>query len=91
MLIAFALSYLRLPPQIPLFYSLPNSTDQIVDMWMILVIPLMTLLTIILNMIVAKKLLDKNVFFEDIARAANVTVIVVTTYIFIKILLLVAW
>ncbi len=91
MLIFFALGFLQLPPQVPLFYSLPNGTDQVVDTWLITIVPIVTLMCCMLNTFMAKKVLRGNMFIIDVNRIANVVLITMSTYIFVKIIVLVAF
>lgn len=91
MLMFFALGYLHLPPQIPLFYSLPNGNDQVVDTWIISVIPVLSLLCIMMNTYMVKKVLKNNAFIAEVSRVANVVMITMSTYIFVKIIVLVTF
>jgi len=45
-----------LPPQIPLFYSFPRSTDQLASPWQILLLPFFSLMFFCLNFISASLL-----------------------------------
>jgi len=91
MLLLLAVGYVRLPPQIPLFYSLPNGTDQVVDTWLIILVPIVSLLCIILNTLITTRLIERSDFIDNIVRIVNITGIIMTTYIFIKIIHLVTW
>lgn len=91
MVLLFAVGYLRLPPQIPLFYSLPNGTDQVVDVWLIVIVPIVSLLCLLLNTFLTTRLIERSEFLDNIARITNITIIIMTTYIFIKIIYIVTW
>jgi hypothetical protein len=91
MLVFFALAYLRLPPEIPLFYSLPNSTDQVVSTWFIVIIPLISLMCIVANSFMSNKLKENYALVEDVTQIANIVIMVMSAYIFIKIIVLVAF
>lgn len=85
-----AFRFNRLPPEIPLLYSLPASSSQVVDIWFVAVIPFMALLSIITNNYVSKKMFKEDVFVRRITYAANMTIIIFFTYIYIKIIILVS-
>lgn len=90
MAVVVAWKYTVLPPQIPLLYSLPNSDNQVVDTWIIAVIPLMSFIFININNYIAKRKFAHDVFIRHVVYIADMTIIVACTYIFIKILLLVS-
>ena len=80
----------RMPPQIPLFYSLPLGKDQVADTWFIIMIPLISFICISVNNLVNKYIIDRNDFTDNVTDIANIVVIAICTYIFIKIIFLVA-
>ncbi|KXK10081.1 MAG: hypothetical protein UZ22_OP11002000942 [Microgenomates bacterium OLB23] len=84
------IAYVRLPPQVPLFYSLPTGAEQIIDTWLLVTIPIASLVSITINYFLVKKFVEQDFFVERIVRFVNIAIIVVSTYIFIKIILLVA-
>lgn len=90
-LLLITITYSRLPPQIPLFYSLPAGNDQIADAWLIILIPAISCIFILCNNLVSRYLLDKNDFTDHITNVSNLVIIIASTYIFIKIIFHVAW
>ncbi len=90
MLIAFIIKLNTLPPQIPLFYSLPWGESQLAETWMIFFIPLLMLLFIFLNNFIEKKLFFENDFIKKIFYYLNILIIISFTFIFLKIILLVS-
>lgn len=90
MLVFFALAYLRLPPQVPLLYSLPNGKEQIVDTWLLVIVPIISLLCIVSNRYIAARFIERSDFTDSLVQKSNIVVITVSTYIFVKIILLVA-
>jgi len=83
--------YLRLPPQIPLFYSLPLGAEQIADTWFIALVPLVALICITMNSIIYNHLLEKNDFTSQMVKVSNYAIIMGAFYIFIKIIFRVVW
>lgn len=79
-----------LPPEIPLFYSLPMGGSQIVPIWYIAIIPLSSFLLIMFNTIILKRSAGNESLGESIIYLANLSTIVLTTFIFIRIIFLVA-
>lgn len=87
---AFVISFQTLPPQIPLFYSLPDSDSQIVDLWYIALLPVLCFMCIQVNNVVFNKLFRGDQFIKVCLYVINVILIFFFTYIFVKILLLVS-
>lgn len=79
-----------IPPQIPLFYSLPVGEDQLVEWWMIFLVPAMMNILCILNILIYRKYFHKELFERTLLRYLNMTIIGICTYIFIRIIFLVA-
>ena len=79
-----------IPPQIPLFYSLPVGEDQLVEWWMIFLIPIVMNVLCILNIFVYRTYFHKEVFEHTLLRYLNMTIIGFCTYLFVRIILLVA-
>lgn len=84
------LRYSTLPPQIPLYYSRTWGEDQLVDWWMILMLPLFFNLLYFLNTIIYRKFFSGNIFVKKIIDYLNVFLAVSITFIFVKIILLVS-
>lgn len=87
----FALSFQRLPPRVPLFFSLPFGNDQIVLVQFIFLLPVLSFLSILFNNIVSRYILEDSEFVNNVTGVVNMTVVVTYAYIFIKILHLIAW
>jgi hypothetical protein len=85
MILVFILKYSSLPSQIPLFYSLPQGDEQIVDLWMIAVLPIIMNGFIGLNVFISKKFFPENWFAKRIFYYMNYFILVLVTVIFIKI------
>lgn len=85
----FLLKLNTLPPQIPLYYSLPNSDQQIVNVYYIFLLPLITLIFITINYFFGYRII-KDDFARTVTYVQNISIIVLMFYIFVKILFLVA-
>lgn len=79
-----------IPPQIPLLYSLPIGEDQLVEWWMIFIIPIIMNIFYILNSYVYNKFFFQEQFERVLLRYTNIVVIGVCTYLFIRIIFLVS-
>lgn len=79
-----------LPPQIPLFYSLPLGEDQLGDTWIIIIVPLTMNIIFILNQFIVKRYFQDNDLIENLSYYLNLFILVSFTLIFIKIIFLVA-
>jgi hypothetical protein len=84
-----ALRFSSIPPQLPLFYSQPFGEDQLVDWWMIFVLPIIMNLLYFINSFVYKKYFPGNEFVKKIIDYLNIFICISFTLIFIKIILLV--
>lgn len=78
-----------LPPQIPLFFSLPTGEDQLTEWWMIFLIPLLINALFFLNTSIQNTLFANNTFTRSFIRYLNGALIVVGSFLFIRIILLV--
>lgn len=83
----FVLSYQHLPPETPLFYSLPESDNQIAPMWLILLLPVIETFLVMVNSIVKKKWFNEASVFSSMISVATYTIILLSTYIFVTIIL----
>lgn len=83
------LNFNKLPPQIPLFYSYPNASSQVVDVMYIALLPAISLIAVLINSFGLKRLFQGEELGQDIVYIANLIIIGGITYIFIRILLLV--
>lgn len=78
-----------LPPQIPLYYSLPGSDQQVVQVYYIFLLPIFSLIFISINSFISAKVLIDE-FPKQIARYMNYFVIGIMFYFFIRIIALVS-
>lgn len=79
-----------LPPNLPLFYSRPWGEDQLVDWWMIFLLPLIMNGFFFLNFFIYKKFFKENLFIRKILDYFNIFLIISLTLVFIKIIFLVS-
>lgn len=90
MIFTFLSRFSRLPPQIPLFYSRLWGEDQLVDTWLIFLLPVFLNLLFFLNNYLFKKIYSNNQLIKNIFYYFNLFLIVSFTLIFIKIIFLVS-
>lgn len=86
----FIYKWSSLPPQIPLFYSKNQGEEQIVDLWMIAVLPILMNGLTLVNQFIYRRFFPNDVFAKYTVKYANITLIVSLTLIFVKILFLVS-
>lgn len=89
-IVTFLLRFSRLPPQSPLFYSRPWGEDQLVDTWLIFLLPIFLNLLFFLNNYLLKKIYSNNDLIKNIFYYLNLFLILSFTLIFIKIIFLVS-
>lgn len=87
---SFALAFTRLPPQIPLFYTSPWGEDRLADIWVIALIPIFMHLIFFLNNWIVKRFFRSDSFPAKLFHTANWATIFVSTFIFIRILIIVS-
>ncbi|MBI3366463.1 hypothetical protein HY041_02450 [Candidatus Roizmanbacteria bacterium] len=78
-----------LPPQIPLFFSRPWGEDQLVDTWMILILPLLLNFLFFINISLYKRFFSGNDFVRRTIDYLNIFLMVSITFIFVKIITLI--
>lgn len=83
------LRFNHLPPQIPLFFSKPWGEDQLVDSWMIFLLPLLLNILYFANINLVKRYFQENDLVKKMIQYLNIFLIVAFTLIFIKIITLV--
>ncbi len=88
MLTVFILRFSHLPPQIPLFYSMPWGEQQLVDIWTILLLPFFLNVLFFFNDFVYRRFFPENPLVKKIIDILNVLLSVSLTLIFVKIILL---
>lgn len=86
---ALLLRFNHLPPQIPLFFSKPWGEDQLVDNWMIFLLPVLLDIFYFINVSLVKRYFQENDLVKKILQYLNIFLIVAFTLIFIKIISLV--
>lgn len=89
LLLVFIFKINRLPPQIPLFYSKPESDEQVVDSFMIFLLPFFSTFIVIVNTFIYNKYLTKNRFLELVLYYVNLLIILFTSFLFLRVLFLV--
>ena len=89
MLIAFLFKFNSLPPQIPFFYSKPSGDSQIVDWWLIFLIPIIMNVLYLLNNFIYKKFFLNNEFVYKIIHYFKIIIVVSFVLIYLKILFLI--
>lgn len=90
MIIVFLIKVNNLPPQIPLFYSLPWGENQLAETWMIFIIPILMILFIFINNFLEKKFFLNNNLIKKIFYYLNLLIIISFTYIYLKIIFLIS-
>jgi len=90
MILTFILKFNNLPPQLPLFYSRSWGEAQLVDSWMIFLIPLLLNLLYITNNYLYKKFFLGNNLIKKTFNYLNILLIIGFTFIFVKIIFLVS-
>jgi len=83
------LKWQRLPPQIPLFYSLPRSPDQLTPSIFILILPILSIIFFAVNFAVACHFYQKEKLASIILVATATIVSFLSLITFIKIVFLI--
>ena len=79
-----------IPPQIPLFYSLPMGEDQLVEWWMIFLIPILMNCLSIANSAIYNSFFQRKDFEKSLLQYTNIALIGICTYLFVRIIFLVS-
>ena len=87
---SYVLTMKTIPPQIPLLYSLPIGEDQLVEWWMIFIIPIIMNVFYILNSFIYNRFFFQEQFERSLLRYVNMAVVGICTYLFIRIVVLVS-
>jgi len=87
---SYLLTMKTIPPQIPLLYSLPIGEDQLVEWWMIFIIPIIMNAFYVLNSFIYNRFFFQEQFERALLRCVNIAVIGVCTYLFVRIIVLVS-
>lgn len=89
MILGFLLKLSKIPPQIPFFYSRPEGEAQLINWWLIFLLPLLLNLLFLLNTFLFKKFFDENEFIKTFFYYFKLFLIISFTLIFLKIIFLV--
>ena len=90
MFVTFVLKLSSLPPQLPLFYSRSWGEAQLVDTWMVFLIPLLLNLLYIINSYLYKRFFIGNELIRKIFDYLMIFLIAAFTLVFVKIIFLVS-
>ncbi len=90
MAVVFGLKYGNLPPQIPLFYSKTPGEEQMVDLWMIVILPILMNGLVLANLYILRRYFTANDFVKKIISYLNLFLIIAVTAIFVRIIFLVS-
>ncbi len=90
MIVSLVFRYKTLPPQIPLMYSRPLGELQLVDTWMIVLLPFLLSVLYIINNYLYNKFYFGNDLAKKILNYLNIFLIVGFTLIFVKIVFLIS-
>lgn len=88
--VVFVLRFDKLPPQLPLFYSLTEGDAIIVDSIYILLLPGIMLILLGINTLVARRFMKDAAFVGSILYWVNILFILAFTAIFLKIIFLIS-
>lgn len=80
----------QIPPQVPLFYSLPRSTDQLVIFWQLLLLPFFSLLFFCVNFLIAALLYPAEKLAYTLLITIGTVISLLLLITFIKIVFLVS-
>jgi hypothetical protein len=90
MIVSFILRFNSLPPQIPLFYSLAWGEEQLADLGMIFLLPILMDSCLLINHYLGKKYFSSHPFVLKIFYYVNIFLVIVFTAIFLKIIFLIS-
>lgn len=84
-----AVTFQHLPPQLPLFYTRPWGEDQLADLWMLSIIPVLMHVFFFTNVWLAKRFFKKETFVARMLIFLNWFLLLSYFGIFLKVVLLV--
>lgn len=86
----FFLRINTLPPEIPLLYSRVEGGNSIVPLYFIFLLPLLSFAIVAINVVLYRFLFKHDLFVRKLLYYASVCALVITTLIFLRIVLLVS-
>ena len=78
-----------LPPQVPIFFTALEE-GVVGPIWTLFILPIFSLLSMIVNIFLYKRFFNEDLFIRKVFYYSSVIVIGVSTYIFLKIILLIS-
>lgn len=90
MILIFSVEFNHLPPQIPLFYSKPWGEDQLAEVWMIFLLPILLSIFVIANNFIVKKIFSDDLYVKKVLNYVNIFLLVVFFLVYLKIFLLIS-
>lgn len=90
MVLIFFVEFGHLPPQIPLFYSKPWGEDQLAEVWMIFLLPILFDVFVVGNYFIAKKIFSDDLYVKKLLSYVNIFLVAVFFLVYLKIFLLIS-
>lgn len=90
MILIFFIEFGHLPPQIPLFYSKPWGEDQLAEVWMIFILPVLLDIFVVGNYFIIKKIFSDDLYVKKLMGYVNIFLVVVFFLVYLKIFLLIS-
>lgn len=88
-LVTYGISWFRLPPVVPLFYSQSLPEDRLASKYALLVLPVIVFVSFFVNERILSRLALKHAGILSLIKYASVTIAIFTYVLFLKIILLV--
>ena len=83
-----AWSWSKIPPQVPLFYSLPRGEEQLASKIFLIFLPLSCLVFILVNLKLASVFFKKEFFLSQILTGISLVITLLTATALIKIIII---
>lgn len=90
MILIFFVEFGHLPPQIPLFYSKPWGEDQLAEVWMIFLLPVLLDIFVVGNYFIVKKIFSGDLYVKKLLSYVNIFLVAVFFLVYLKIFLLIS-
>lgn len=90
MILIFFVEFGHLPPQIPLFYSKPWGEDQLAEVWMIFLLPVLLDIFVVGNYFIVKKIFSDDLYVKKLLSYVNIFLVAVFFLVYLKIFLLIS-